>query len=611
MLKKGIITMPIPLFCLILLNGYIIPVNNSNNLMIDQYYEEHLQALQQKLQVLKQSCKQKQPLAILQQQFKNARLSYKKVAVLAEYFNVYETKYLNGPALKRVEEDNPHVIVEPEGFQVVEEKLFGVKHTDYSALTADISNMLQTVDRLINEPDRIYKFREERVFDALRAATLRMITLGISGFDSPIVQYSIPEAASTLQGMQAIIDLYHSEINKKDANLYTKLSQKIAAARQFLLSCRTSFNQFDRLEFITKYANPISNTIVATRLQLGFEMPEERRPVNPDAFNIFDTNAFDVRFFSPNERYQPTPERIELGQRLFHDPILSGTKDRSCGSCHQPQKAFTDGLPKALAIDNETSLSRNTPGLWNTVFQTRQFFDSRTSTLENQLSAVVHNPSEMKGSLEQSIPLLKQHPVYAQLFAQAYANDEDVITQYNIANAIASYIRSLVALNARFDQYMRGDKTKLNTTEKNGFNLFMGKAKCGTCHFMPLFNGLVPTEFTETESEVLGVPATKNKKQSVLDSDVGKFGFTTAAIHHFAFKTPTLRNIVLTAPYMHNGVFATLEEVMEFYNNGGGSGLHIAPKTQTLPADKLNLTAQEIKAVIAFMHALTDTSGRK
>ncbi len=603
--------LPIALFCLILLNGYLVPEKNDNNQKLDQYYLQQLQVLKQKLKALQQSCQNKNSLQVLQKQFKNARLSYKEIAILTEYFNVYETKYLNGPALKRVEEDNPHDIVEPQGFQVVEEKLFGSKHANYAAVSADINNMLQTVDRLINEPDRMYKFRDERVFDALRAATLRIITLGISGFDSPIAQYSIPEAASTLQGMQAIVDLYRSEINKKEPRLYTKLSQKLIAAKQFLLNNKSSFNQFDRLKFITQYANPISNSIVATRLELGFAMPKERRPVNPDAFNIFDTRAFDVRFFSPNERYQPTPERIELGRRLFHDPILSGTKDRSCGSCHQPQKAFTDGLPKALAIDNKTSLSRNTPGLWNTVFQTRQFFDSRTSTLENQLSAVVHNPSEMKGSLEQSIPLLKEHPVYAKLFAQAYANDKDVITQYNIANAIASYIRSLVALNARFDQYMRGDKTKLSTAEKNGFNLFMGKAKCGTCHFLPLFNGLVPTEFTETESEVLGVPATNNKKQAVLDSDKGKFGFTNATIHQFSFKTPTLRNITLSAPYMHNGVFATLEEVLEFYNNGGGSGLNIAPETQTLPADKLNLTEKEMKEIIAFMKALTDTTGNK
>src|SRR4051794_16523092 len=111
MLKKGIIAIPIALFCLALLYGFLLPVSNDNNLIVDKYYSAQLQALKQKLQELKQACNQKQSLTVLQQQFKNARLSYKKVAVLTEYFNVYETKYLNGPALKRVEDDNPQVIV--------------------------------------------------------------------------------------------------------------------------------------------------------------------------------------------------------------------------------------------------------------------------------------------------------------------------------------------------------------------------------------------------------------------------------------------------------------------------------------------------------------------
>ena len=150
----------------------------------------------------------------------------------------------------------------------------------------------------------------------------------------------------------------------------------------------------------------------------------------------------------------------------------------------------------------------------------------------------------------------------------------------------------------------------MNEQEKRGFNLFMGKAKCATCHFLPLFNGLVPPEFTETESEILGTPATKDTLQPVLDKDKGKINFTKSAVHEFAFKTPSLRNIELTSPYMHNGVFDTLEEVMDFYNKGGGSGLKIAPTYQTLPSDKLNLSKKEISDIIAFMKTLTDTVSR-
>ena len=135
----------------------------------------------------------------------------------------------------------------------------------------------------------------------------------------------------------------------------------------------------------------------------------------------------------------------------------------------------------------------------------------------------------------------------------------------------------------------------------------MGKAKCATCHHPPLFNGLLPPEFEETESEVLGVPETTDTLNAKLDSDLGKYLFTRSAIHKYSFKTPTIRNIELTAPYMHNGVFKTLEEVMDFYNKGGGKGLKIAPGNQTLPFDKLNLSKKEQTDIINFMKSLTDS----
>jgi cytochrome c peroxidase len=184
----------------------------------------------------------------------------------------------------------------------------------------------------------------------------------------------------------------------------------------------------------------------------------------------------------------------------------------------------------------------------------------------------------------------------------------DPITEYTIANALASYIRSLVRLNSRFDAYMRGNDKMLSANERSGFNLFMGKARCGTCHFLPLFNGLIPPFFTETESEVLGVPQTNDKRNARLDPDEGKFTLTKSVVHKMAFKTPTLRNIALTAPYMHNGVFKTLADVVNFYNDGGGKGLGIAPPYQTLPLDKLNLSLAEKQQLIAFMKSLTDTS---
>jgi cytochrome c peroxidase len=223
---------------------------------------------------------------------------------------------------------------------------------------------------------------------------------------------------------------------------------------------------------------------------------------------------------------------------------------------------------------------------------------------------VIHSAEEMKGSLEKSVEELK-NTAYAELFRKAYPEHSNPLTGFMIVNAISNYIRTLTVMNSRFDLYMRGDKTKLNAAEKRGFNLFAGKGKCATCHFIPLFNGLVPPVFNETESEVLGVPATTNKNTAVLDDDLGRYLFTGAPLHKHAFKTPSLRNIALTAPYMHNGVYNTLEEVMEFYNNGGGKGLHIAPENQTLPFDKLNLSKKEMADIIAFMKSLTDAKPAK
>jgi len=295
-----------------------------------------------------------------------------------------------------------------------------------------------------------------------------------------------------------------------------------------------------------------------------------------------------------------------LGKKLFNDQNLSGNGSRSCASCHKPELAFTDGLPRGLSLDNITPLKRNTPTLLNAVFQTKQFYDSRETMLEFQISAVVHNEKEMGGSIAKLAKNIKEQKDFSALFTVAYPDDKDPVNIYNIANAIASYLRSLQSLNSKFDQYIRNENVSFSASEKNGFNLFMGKAKCATCHFIPLFNGLVPPQFTETESEVIGVPAT-NKKPSILDADSGKYYFTKSQVHLFAFKTPTLRNIALTAPYMHNGVFATLEEVIDFYNNGGGEGLKIAPETQTLPPGKLNLNKKEIKEMVAFLRTLTDT----
>ena len=438
----------------------------------------------------------------------------------------------------------------------------------------------------------------------MRLGVYRIISLGLTGFDAPISLHSISETRMVLQSVNTISRLYKKDIGD---TLYREGTSLFAKADAYLDKNR-GFNKFDRLTFVREYINPISAWIVMCSDRLNCIDPAQRSPLNPAAKSLFARDIINLNYFSPNENYRPTAARIALGKRLFYDVRLSGDGSRSCASCHKPELAFTDGLAKPIGIASNKILLRNTPTLWNAALQTRQFYDSRTETLENQLSAVVHNADEMNGSLRSSIGWLTANVEYSTLFAAAYPSGNEHISEYHIANAISSYVRSLIGLNSRFDRYMRRETDSFSPGEKNGFSLFMGKAKCGTCHYAPVFNGLTPPLYQETESEILGVPATAGAG-AVLDEDGGKYNFTHVPAHKYAFKTSTVRNVALTAPYMHNGVFATLQEVLDFYNDGGGSGRGIKIPTQTLPAEKLNLTAREMKDIIAFLNTLTDTSG--
>ncbi len=164
-------------------------------------------------------------------------------------------------------------------------------------------------------------------------------------------------------------------------------------------------------------------------------------------------------------------------------------------------------------------------------------------------------------------------------------------------------------MNSRFDKSISGRFDELSNDEKAGFNIFMGKAQCGSCHFLPLFNGLLPPNYVETEWESIGVPERSNSTIKKLDSDIGRYGIIPAEIFKHSFKTPTLRNIALTSPYMHNGAFNTLDEVIDFYDRGGGKALGYVVENQTLSDRPLNLSTKEKFQLKSFLESLTDTIG--
>jgi len=522
-----------------------------------------------------------------QQLFLQTRLAYKRFEWAAEYFEPAATRTVNGPPVQEVELSG--VVIDPGGLQVIEGFLFP------SFDTTKRAELVRQLELLQRACDR-YKMHfanvdilDWQVFDATKLEVFRIETLGITGFDNPLTLSSSAESAASLSGVRTALGYYGG-------------GQAVSAALQYL-DGHKDFNSFDRAEFIKRYANPISTGITDLVAKLGINMIRYNRLLNQDAKTLFDTLAFNVNAYVPDQASFVSPEKVALGRLLFADPILSGDGTRSCQSCHQPGKAFTDGLVKNTNLGSKALLARNTPTLINAALQPSLFYDMRVKTLEDQSMTVVQNAVEMHGSLRLSVQRLWQDTMYRRLFGAAFPREGRTgIDTLEVMNALGSYERSLVFLNSRFDDYMRGNAGAMTAGEVRGFNLFMGKARCATCHYMPLFNGNFPPRFVKTEVEVIGVPAVAGGK--LIDGDQGRFAIVANEGFRHAFKTPSLRNVALTAPYMHNGVFATLGEVMDFYNKGGGVGLGIKLPNQTLPFDSLGLSGQERNDVIDFMKSL-------
>lgn len=558
---------------------------------VKQLFQTDIQTLIQSVTDLEALIQSNASQEKLQSQFLKAHSNYKKLEVFSEYYFPEVSKAINGPAIPEYEE-NDGKILDPQGFQVIEEFLFPNYDVKAKAeLEKEIGILSANLKRL-NRIAETNELTDAHVFDALRLEVFRIISMGITGFDSPIAQKSIPEAVASLEGVEQYYQLYAGE-NQSDATL-----KIIEQAKKYLKS-NSDFNRFDRAVFIQNYANPLSRKLYQQQKDLKIPFFNEMRGLKTTAQTLFDKDVFDEEAFSGFPDYKTTAEKAALGKLLFNDPVLSGDNSRSCASCHYEDKAFTDGLEKAVSFDGKSFVKRNTPTLSNIAFQRVFFSDSRVNYLEDQAVAVITNADEMHGSLEAAAEKLKKNEKYVQQFEKAFP--QKGITAFEIKNALASYIRTLSKFDSKFDRYMR-DEIAFTADEKAGFNLFAGKAKCATCHFIPLTNGTVPPNFMKSESEVLGVP----DKNGKLDSDLGKYNLTQAIIHKHSFKTPTIRNSTLTAPYMHNGVFKTLEEVVDFYNEGGGKGLGFALENQTLPEDKLNLTDLEKKQLVDFMKTLTD-----
>lgn len=279
-----------------------------------------------------------------------------------------------------------------------------------------------------------------------------------------------------------------------------------------------------------------------------------------------------------------TSEKIALGRLLFYDGRLSRNGDLSCASCHRQSHAFADTLAVSRGSDSETGL-RNAPALVNVAYSSAWFWDGRARSLEEQILGALTSPIEMASDTVQVAQLLARDERYRQLFPQVFGTAPSA---RDAIRALATFCRVLISGNSRYDRYRRGDSSALSGAEKRGMALFFSsRAGCSGCHSGP--------NFTDNTFHSIGIHTHYYDRGRYYvtgnEGDIGKF------------KTPTLRNVALTAPYMNDGTLATLDEVLEHYNTGGKPFVNKDPRIRPL-----GLTRQELDDLRAFLQALTDSA---
>ena len=445
-------------------------------------------------------------------------------------------------------------------------------------------------------------------FLANRLFLLNLSAIYTTGFECPDTLLIVPELLSMVQGVQHIYEKFNQGFPRTPVTVeYLTLYGKMI---EFVKGQPLSFSRFNHFEFLRDYVNPLF-TMNQSMIQ---EYQVRSINYNDYTLNNADRSIFDKSLYAPQSSlgvFSLVEDSSYLhsirfiGKLLFYDPILSGNNRRSCASCHKPTEYFTDtSLRTPLEFDDLQHLPRNAPTLINVIYNHLIMLDGKHISLQAQGKEVMTNPIEMNGTEKEIIRKLMTCKEYKDTFKKlvALTPEEKELNIAHIASAISFYYGSYSRFQSPFDRAMNKE-VSLPEDAINGFNLFMSKAKCATCHFVPNFNGVKPP-FLGSEFEVIGTP--DDTAFTKVSPDKGRWMINPAAETLHAFRTGSIRNAEHTKPYMHNGVFNTLEEVIEFYDAGGGLGKKLDVDNQSLPPDSLKLSPKEKKDLLSFLHSLNE-----
>jgi cytochrome c peroxidase len=607
------------LFCLLLMAcGLLLASREAapTNTYVSAYranLEQFLNKQQQLLQLVENSnCTQQADLERIRTALHDTRNSMKEMDIWLRYLEPIAYKKINGPLpveweTEVFEKFEPPYRRDGAGLTLAELYL-GESVVQRDSLAALIRSSLQASEIFAHDSITAELGSYHHFFLCNRLFLLNLAAIYTTGFECPAPEQVIPELQKMMGSAEHIYSAFNESypataVNTEYLALYHKSLQFVAAQQQ-------NPEQFDHFGFIRDYINPlfilnqqmIRNYRVISKSVSDYTLNKEAGSIfSKDLYN--GQNAKGVYFNVADKGILAEIDR--LGKLLFYDPLLSGNNERSCASCHKPTQYFTDTTTRtAMQFGRQGLLNRNTPSLINANYNHLVMADGKHISLQDQTHAVITSKEEMGCAEQDILQKVLSCRDYKKAFNRLlpYTPQEPELSIAHISSAITFYYSKFSKAVSPFDDAMN----RLSNADADviaGFNLFMGKAQCGTCHFVPQFNGVKPP-YVGSEFEVLGTPA--DTAYSQLSTDEGRYGVHPAKETMHAFRTGTVRNAAHTMPYMHNGVFATLEAVIDFYNNGGGAGKGLRVPNQTLSSDPLQLSAAEKQQLIRFIRALDE-----
>jgi cytochrome c peroxidase len=595
----------------------IFSFNERRSNAYDQYYFSELGAFTSQQAALRQTIAQtnlsiEENKRIVLRGIEEARIKLKNIDFWLRYFEPNAYRKINGPL--PVEWEN-------EVFEKFEKPYkregAGLSLAELSMSQTPLirDSLLSLIDKSLGavktfEADSItgQLNHHSHFFLANRLFLLNLAAIYTTGFECPDTSRIIPELRSMLQGTKNIYDHFDQSFPEYPLSVeYLDLYEKTI---RYVDGQSASFSAFDQFSFIKDYINPLFalnqqfiNTYNVTSLNFN------DYTLNNNIRSIFDKSLYTSQsikgIYSMVQDENTLREIRYIGKLLFYDPILSGNNKRSCASCHKPTEYFTDTtVSTALQFDQLNRLPRNAPTLINSIYNHLIMLDGKHISLQAQGKDVMTSPAEMNSSEKELVRKVLSCKLYRDAFKSLLklTPEEKEVNINHIASAITFYDGSFSRFYSPFDEAMNNN-VSVSDGVKRGFNLFMSRAKCATCHFVPNFNGVKPP-FIGSEFEVLGTP--EDSLSTTLSPDKGRWLINEASETLHAFRTGSIRNAEYTKPYMHNGVFKTLEQVIDFYDAGGGQGKKMIVDNQTLSGDSLKLSAEDKKDLLVFIYSLNE-----